>query len=119
MRIIWDLVNGKTSDKPIIDQVQHLMVLACPELTADTLLDLYPSEIDELWAGFQEVNASFLAVVRRVGLFDTLRDSVLPLIKMEMAKAMRTAGQTLTGPSASLSSTDTDHLSGITATVSS
>lgn len=120
MRVIWELVNNKKADQdPMVERVQSLVALSCPELTMETVLDLYPSEIEELWAAFQEVNAAFLGAVRRIGLFETLRETIGPLVKVEMLKAIKKAETALTDPSASLSSTDTAPLSGITATVSS
>ena len=119
-RAIWDLVNGPKNDQtPVVDKVQSLLALSCPELTQDTLLDLYPSEIEELWATFQEVNAAFLGVVRRTGMFEIMVQTVGPLVKSEMVKAMQKIEPSLTGQSASSSSPDTGPSSGTTAMVSS
>jgi len=70
VRTIWDLINnaqaGDSAD--VTGRFQSMLSLACPELTKEALLDLYPSEIEELWAGFEEVNSAFLGTIRRIGL---------------------------------------------------
>ncbi len=70
VRVIWDLINNSQAKETtgMLDRFQDLLHLACPELTPEVLLELYPSEIEELWQGFEEVNAAFLGVVRRIGL---------------------------------------------------
>ncbi len=70
VRVIWDLINNSQAQETtgMLDRFQDLLHLACPELTQEVLLELYPSEIEELWQGFEEVNAAFLGVVRRIGL---------------------------------------------------
>jgi len=69
-RVVWELANNADSVRAgdMVGRVQGLLALACPELTEDTLIDLYPSEIEELWKGFEEVNAAFLGAVRLIGL---------------------------------------------------
>ena len=67
-RVIWDLVNNGEKKGPGADRMKDLLRLGCPELTDEVLLDLFPSEIEELWGAFEEVNAAFLGLVRRVGL---------------------------------------------------
>lgn len=66
-RVIWNLVNNGDKTEGV-DRMKGLLSLGCPELTDEVLLDLYPSEIEELWDAFEEVNAAFLGLVRRVGL---------------------------------------------------
>jgi hypothetical protein len=70
VRVIWELINNSKAEQTTgpLDRLQELLHLACPELTEEVLLDLYPSEIEELWQGFEEVNGAFLGAVRRIGL---------------------------------------------------
>jgi hypothetical protein len=108
MRAVWSLVNRPKDDNtPLVDQVKTLLQLSCPELTTDSMLDLYPSEIEELWQAAQEVNAAFLGVLRKAGIFDTLMQTLGPIIKGEMLKALRKIDKTLIKPSVSSSSADT------------
>lgn len=44
----------------------------CVSLSQDELLDLYPSELDEVWAAFEEVNQSFFVKMRAAGVIDQL-----------------------------------------------
>ena len=68
VRKVWDLVNGEDGQVSMLDKCRELLKLGCPELDTEVLLDLYPSEIEELWRGFEEVNAAFLATARLIGL---------------------------------------------------
>lgn len=78
VRAIWDLVNNGQAEQAtgMLGRCEELLKLACPELTQEVLLDLYPSEIEELWQGFEEVNAAFLGVIRRIGLDTALVGAV-------------------------------------------
>jgi len=82
VRVIWDLVNNKEKDS--MAKMQDLLRLACPDLTPEVLIDLYPSEIEELWAGFEEVNSAFLGVARLMGLdkaiIQVVREAVLQVV---------------------------------------
>lgn len=117
VRAVWDLVNNEqqATGTKMIDRCRDLLRMACPELTKDVLLDLYPSEVEELWQGFQEVNAAFLGVVRRIGMIDILIDSFKPVMMAEFGKTMLT----LTDASATSSPPATDQSSGTTDTASS
>ncbi len=79
MRKVWGLLNND-DQVPMLDRCRELLKLGCPELDTETLLDMYPSEIEELWKGFEEVNAAFLGPVRLIGmdraLIEAVRDAV-------------------------------------------
>jgi hypothetical protein len=86
MRAVWDLVNStQDGEGNFSDRFQQLLVMACPELGKEVLLDLYPSEIKELWDAFEEVNAAFLGVVRQVGLDRALIEAVTEVVKTSIA----------------------------------
>jgi len=76
VRVVRELVNGDDLKESWLDRCQKLLKLGCPELDPETLLDMYPSEIEELWKGFEEVNASFLGIVRLVGMDQALIGAV-------------------------------------------
>lgn len=109
VRVIWDLINNSQNEQStgMLDRVQNLLKLACPELTQEILLELYPSEIEELWQGFEEVNAAFLGLIRRIGLDKAL------------IGAVREAITTSIGQFAASLPAATDSESGTTATASS
>lgn len=46
----------------------------CCTLTADELLDLYPSESAAVWAAFEEVNQAFFDLLRAAGVVDQVRE---------------------------------------------
>lgn len=75
VRKVWALMNNE-GEQSMLDRCRELLKLGCPELDTDTMLDLYPSEIEEIWKGFEEVNSSFLGVVRLIGLDQALIDAV-------------------------------------------
>lgn len=119
VRAIWDILDQKPGQGGGMVQYMNLLWLACPELTRESLTELYPSEIEELWQGFQEVNAAFLGVVNRIGLFDLLIDSLKPVLEKELRQAMAVLELPSTDPSASSSPPATAPLSGTTDSVSS
>ncbi len=76
VREIWELVNNQDTEKDTLSQYQDLLSIACPGITENDLLDMYPSEIDELWTAFKEANNSFLETTRRIGLDQALMEAV-------------------------------------------
>lgn len=98
MKIIWKLLNNDKQKKAsIFDQGREILSLACPELTNEALLELYPSEIKELWAVFEEVNADFLGVAREVGLGEaligTIKATITTSIKQSVFLLLRDTAQ--------------------------
>ena len=84
VRAVRDLMNneqGSEQNTGFADRFQSLLVMACPELTHEVLLDLYPSEIEELWQAFEEVNSAFLGVIRKIGLDQALIGAVTEAVK--------------------------------------
>lgn len=109
VRVIWDLINNSQTEETtgMLNRFQDLLHLACPELTQEVLLELYPSEIEELWQVFEEVNAAFLGIVRRIGLDKALFQAMHETITTSITQF---AGSL---PAATV------HASGTTATASS
>ena len=107
VKVLWNLLNNEDKEKKtsIIENSQALLKLACPDLTREALLELYPSEIEELWKGFEEVNSAFLAVARKIGLGEALigavRGAVMSSIRLfasSLPRGMdRSSGNTGTG----------------------
>lgn len=117
VREVWGLLNDGQSAKNInmLDRCKNLLSKACPELTEDVLLDLYPSEVKDLWQGFEEVNDVFLGVVRQTGLVEIMIDSFRPILAAEFGKALLIS----TGASATSLQPAMDQEYGTTDTVSS
>lgn len=84
-RAVWELMNNEQgAGEPgagFHERVSALLAMACPELNKEALLDLYPSEIKELWVAFEEVNADFLEVVRQFGMDRALIEAVRGVVK--------------------------------------
>lgn len=120
VRVIWELINNdqSTEKASMLDRCRNLLQLACPELNQEVLLEFYPSEIEELWQAFEEVNAAFLGVVRRIGLIDIVIDGIKPIMAAEF-NTLAQVRRTSTGSFATALQQDTDPESGTTATVSS
>lgn len=68
MRLVKELMDNEGKQESMLERCQGLLAMACPELDTETMLDMYPSEIEELWHGFEEVNAAFLGLVRLIGI---------------------------------------------------
>lgn len=84
VRVIWDLINSGDVKVGGVERMKTMLQLGCPDLNEDVLLDLYPSEIEELWQAFEEVNAAFLGIVRRVGLDQVIITAVREAITGSM-----------------------------------
>ena len=106
VRIVRELVNGEDT-KSWLDRCQKLLKLACPELDEEALLEMYPSEIEELWHGFEEVNSAFLGLVRLIGmdrvLIDVVRGAVATSIE-QFASSLPVATGQKSGTTATVSS---------------
>ncbi|MBU4526552.1 MAG: hypothetical protein KUA37_02025 [Desulfomicrobium sp.] len=57
-------------------QAQRLLP-RCVSLSADELLDLYPSESAEVWKAFQEVNSAFFDLLRAAGVVEQVREMMV------------------------------------------
>jgi len=58
-----------------IEKGKELLAQCC-SLTVDEILDLYPSESEQVWNAFEEVNASFFALLRATGVLDEVKDLI-------------------------------------------
>ena len=52
------------------------LLAQCCSLTVNEILDLYPSESEQVWQAFEEVNASFFALLRATGVLDEVKDMI-------------------------------------------
>lgn len=52
------------------------------DTSREELLEMYPSEVEEIWNGFREVNSSFLGLAGKLGKlgFDRLLKKFIPLV---------------------------------------
>ena len=65
---IFDLnLDGDLSLKGIRAHIEKVLPLAT-DLPFDVFLKMAPSEADVIWEAFKEVNSSFLAKIRKLGL---------------------------------------------------
>lgn len=58
-------------EKPFIENIDELLGSVCG-LTAEKLLDLYPSDLEQLWNAFREVNGFFFKMAEKLGLAEQL-----------------------------------------------
>ena len=111
IKTIYGLINNKDTKKVTDkDFFEELLRLSCPELTFEKMLEMYPSEVDEIYQVWKEVNKSFLAAMDRLGIFQLVQQAVQPLIKLSLAEAVKKKAapqKTSTGPSTVSSSPDT------------
>ena len=85
MKAVRQLMRGEQPEMPMLERAKQLLQLSCPELTGEMIWEMYPSELEELWRAFEEVNASFLGVVRMFRLdqmmIGMMRESVISSIR--------------------------------------
>jgi hypothetical protein len=63
---------------------QKALPLVCEGLDFDGLVQLAPSEIEELWKAFKEVNASFFKIAGWLGM-ETMVDKAVAAIRQGLA----------------------------------
>ncbi|MGI6655259.1 MAG: hypothetical protein ACOX5Z_00205 [Desulfobulbus sp.] len=102
VKVVRELIHGEQAEQPMLEQAKRLLQLSCPELTTEILWEMYPSEIEELWRAFEEVNASFLGVIRTFELDRILIETMREFVTGSMRQF------------AASSPPDTDQLSGNT-----
>lgn len=106
VREVLELLS--TPDKELAEAAQELLP-KCISLTQEELLDLYPSEMDEVWAAFEEVNDSFFSKLRAAGIIEQLAETGKMLAKsfceqfaaqckQDMLRSSITAGAPLSSP---------------------
>lgn len=72
-----DILGWLGDEKSIKDIEKGKELLAqCCTLTVDEIIDLYPSESELVWNAFEEVNASFFALLRATGVMDEVKDLI-------------------------------------------
>jgi inorganic pyrophosphatase len=67
---IFDIINkldGEEEDRSIVDVLKEALPLLT-DATAEDLLELYPSDQEEIFKAFKEINSPFLRTVQAVGL---------------------------------------------------
>jgi len=57
----------------ILKEVQANMALTIEGITLEELMDLYPSDLKELYKVFKEVNGAFLDAADQMGILDILK----------------------------------------------
>ena len=65
---------GLDEKEPLFDRLDNILS-RCSDLNRDKIFDMTPSELEIVWEGFREVNASFLDVAANLGFkADLLQD---------------------------------------------
>lgn len=106
VRTIVGLFDQKDATLPLAQRFDDLLPEAC-SLGKEALLDLVPSELEEIWVAFREVNAAFFSLAAKMGLKD-----LIEAVKVEIRKVCA-------APFAARSALATDKESGITVGASS
>jgi len=82
VREILELVDpAKLEGLSLPEFIQHFQTVALPKATSlktEQLLDMTPSEIDQVWTVFKEVNDTFFGLSSRLPLVKGLWDNVKP-----------------------------------------
>lgn len=72
-----DILDWLGDEKSIKDIEKGKELLAqCCTLTVDEIIDLYPSESEQVWQAFEEVNSAFFALLRATGVLDEVKDLI-------------------------------------------
>lgn len=72
--------DGDQSFTTLRSQIEDHFLPLCTNLKLASLLKMAPSDIEEVWNHFQEVNKVFFALARKAGLtevLDNLKDSLV------------------------------------------
>jgi formylmethanofuran dehydrogenase subunit B len=81
VRDILQILNGTDGDVDIISQLESLMPKIVDGLSFEELIDFAPSEIRQIVEVMKEVNDDFLALSRRLGLDNVLKEFVEAITK--------------------------------------
>lgn len=73
-------------------------------LEAEQLLDLAPSELAVVWEHFQEVNAVFFGLARKMGLGDKIKEEMSSFLSAEFAASSGPATAKVPGTTVGASS---------------
>ncbi|MDY6903689.1 MAG: hypothetical protein SWH61_03295 [Thermodesulfobacteriota bacterium] len=77
----------------------------CTNLSFEKMKKMAPSELKQVWAAFQEVNAVFFSIIEKTGVFQQVRPAMQSAFAEEMAKSL--PGQQLKSGCAGSSNMDT------------
>ena len=92
VRTIKELIDNQ-GQVDGVDKMKELLRLGCPDLTEDALLDMYPSEVEQLWNEFEEVNASFLGIIRKIGLDTVILQAVKIAVGTSISQSVSSSEQ--------------------------
>ncbi len=67
VRDIYELMGGE--DDSMLTRIDSALG-RCSDMTREQMMDMTPSDLQGIWEGFKEVNASFLSMAAQVGLDD-------------------------------------------------
>jgi glycerate kinase len=92
VRQVWNLVNTDGAEGDL-GSVEALLQASCSELTRDAAMDMAPSELDQIWEAFKEVNAVFLDLAKTAGLADVLIESIKNAVTTSIAQSASLSNQ--------------------------
>ena len=72
---------GDLSIEGLKEQLDTKILPMCSSISLDQLLEMAPSEAEEVWNAFKEVNSTFFEMARRAGLQEILTSSIESLKK--------------------------------------
>ena len=78
------LENGEEEDD--LDVLRSLISEGTDIEDIDTLEDLAPSEMKELWTAFKEVNADFFGVIEGLGILENVKGELKRAIQSELTR---------------------------------
>lgn len=103
VRDIYDLIGQAGQNEGAFFGEMSELLHRCSGLTMDDLMGLYPSEVEDVWAAIQEVNASFLSLARKLGV-DRLIRQILDGIRIDLAGASAASSPEATPESGTMGS---------------
>lgn len=97
----WTAINAfkaaltqamSTEKKDSEDYIKALAERSFAGLAYDDFLDMYPSDVQEIWRVWKEVNSSFLSGIDLIGLksvIENMKTIVAPALLRDFAKSLR------------------------------
>ena len=69
-----DVTGGDTSIESLKTVFESRLLPLCSNVKVDELLEMTPSELEEFWNHFHEVNSSFFGLARKAGIQEVLEE---------------------------------------------
>ena len=97
---VRDIYELAASDEklPMMERLEDALS-RCSDTSKEKLMDMTPSELEELWAGFREVNSSFLSLAEKAGLgsiFETIKATFQNALSSNLQQLFAESSQQVT-----------------------